>query len=167
MDTLPQARLAPTPRRVRSIRRILLATDLAPASDGATRHAFDLAADVGATLLIISVIDPAVRGAPGGRVTRMDQRRAERESAAQQLVLRGREAGVPVSFMVWEGEPGQSIVDAAAAEQVDLIVVGTHGRGAVGRLFIGSVSDYVLRNAPCPVLVARPLVVQPRTVAAS
>ena len=167
METLPQARPAPNARPVGAIRRILLATDLAPASDGATRHALDLATDLGANLLIVSVIDPAVRGAPGGRVTRMDQRRAERESAAQQLVLRGREAGVPVTFMVWEGEPGQSIVDAAAAEQVDLIVVGTHGRGAVGRLFIGSVSDYVLRNAPCPVLVVRPLVVQPRRLAST
>jgi nucleotide-binding universal stress UspA family protein len=144
------------------VRRILLATDLSPASDGATRQAFELASGLGATLLIVSVIDPAVHGAPGGRVERMDQRRAQRETAAQQLVLRGRQAGLPVSFMVWEGEPGQSIVDAAAAEQVDLVVVGTHGRGAVGRLLIGSVSDYVLRNAPCPVLVVRPLVVQPR-----
>ena len=160
---IPEARPVPGPRAVGSLRRILLATDLSPASDGATRQAFELAADLGSNLLIVSVIDPASRGVPGGRVTRMDQRRAEREAAAQQLVVRGRQAGVPVSFMVWEGEPGQSIVDAAAAEQVDLIVVGTHGRGAVGRLFIGSVSDFVLRNAPCPVLVVRPLVVQPRT----
>jgi len=154
-DALP----APAPRAVGSVRRILLATDLSPASAGATRQAFDLAGDLGSNLLIVSVIDPAVRGVPGGRVERMDQRRAERERAAQQLVVRGRDAGVPVSFMVWEGEPGQSIVDAAAAEQVDLIVVGTHGRGTVGRLLIGSVSDYVLRNAPCPVLVVRPIVV--------
>lgn len=158
----PQARSVPGPRAVPSRRRILLATDLSPASDEATRQAFDLAADLGSDLLIVSVIDPAVRGVPGGRVTRMDQRRAERESAAQQLVIRGRQAGVPVTFLVWEGEPGQSIVDAAAAEQVDLIVVGTHGRGAVGRLLIGSVSDFVLRNAPCPVLVVRPLLAQPR-----
>lgn len=97
-------------------------------------------------------------------MARMDQRRAEREAAAQQLVAHGRQAGLPVSFMVWEGEPGQSIVDAAAAEQVDLVVVGSHGRGAVGRLFIGSVSEFVVRNAPCPVLVVRPLVVQRRPV---
>jgi nucleotide-binding universal stress UspA family protein len=159
---LPEARPVPGPQPAGSVRRILLATDLSPASDGATRQAFDLASDLGANLLIVSVIDPAVRGAPGGRVERMDQRRAEREGAAQQLVIRGRKAGVPVSFMVWEGEPGQSIVDAAAAEQVDLVVVGTHGRGAVGRLLIGSVSDYVVRNAPCPVLVVRPLVVRAR-----
>lgn len=162
MSVLPDTRPAPGPVPAGAVRRILLATDLSPASDGATRQAFELASALGATLLIVSVIDPSARGASGGRVERMDQRRAQREVAAQQLVLRGRQAGLPVSFMVWEGEPGQSIVDAAAAEQVDLVVVGTHGRGTVGRLLIGSVSDYVLRNAPCPVLVVRPLVVQPR-----
>jgi len=139
-----------------AVRRILLATDLSPASEGATRQAFELARDLGARLLIVSVIDPTVRGAPGNRAERMDQRRAGREAAALQLVVRGRQVGVPVSFMVWEGEPGPAIVDAAAAEQVDLIIVGTHSRGAVGRLLIGSVSDYVLRNAACPVLVVRP-----------
>jgi nucleotide-binding universal stress UspA family protein len=37
-----------------------------------------------------------------------------------------------------------------------MIVVGTHGRGPIGRLLLGSVSEHVVRNAPCPVLVARP-----------
>ena len=41
------------------------------------------------------------------------------------------------------------------AESADLIVVGSHGRGTVGRFLIGSVSDHVVRNAPCPVLVVR------------
>jgi nucleotide-binding universal stress UspA family protein len=48
------------------------------------------------------------------------------------------------------------IVSAAEAEHADMIVVGSHGRGAVGRLFLGSVSEHVVRNAPCPVLVVRP-----------
>jgi nucleotide-binding universal stress UspA family protein len=138
-----------------AVRRIVLATDLSRASEGATRQAIDLARDLKASLLIISVIDPAVRGAPGGRVERMDQRRAGRESAAQQLVLRGRQAGVNVSFLVWEGEPGPSIVEAAEAEGADLIVVGSHGRGRVGRFLIGSVSDHVIRNAAAPVLIVR------------
>ncbi|MBI2781348.1 MAG: universal stress protein [Chloroflexi bacterium] len=137
------------------MRRILLATDLSPASEGATRQAIDLARDLAANLLIVSVIDPAARGVPGGRVERMDQRRASREAAAQEVVIRGRAAGVAVSFMVWEGEPGPSIVDAATSEQVDMVIVGSHGRGSMGRLLIGSVSEHVVRHAPCPVLVVR------------
>ena len=63
--------------------------------------------------------------------------------------------GVAVEFLIWEGSPGESVVEAAASEQVDLVVVGSHGRGSMGRLLIGSVSDHVVRHAPCPVLVVR------------
>ena len=145
----------PARDRVSGVRRILLATDLAPASEAATRQAIELAADLGAELLIVSVIDPSVNGAAGGRVERMDQRRRARETAAQEVVLRGRAAGVTIAFLVWEGEPGPSIVEAATSEQVDMIVVGSHGRGAVGRFLVGSVSDHVVRHASCPVLVVR------------
>lgn len=138
------------------MRRILLATDLSAASEGATRQAIELARDLGASLLIISVIDPDLRGTPGGRLERMDQRRAAREQAAQAVVVRGRQAGIAVNFLIWEGEPGPAIVEAAAAEEADLIVVGSHGRGRVGRFVLGSVSDHVIRRATAPVLVVRP-----------
>jgi nucleotide-binding universal stress UspA family protein len=95
---------------------VLLATDLSPASEGATGQAIDLARDLGASLLIVSVIDPDARGALGARGERMDQRRAARELAAQAVVVRGRQAGIAVSFLIWEGDPGPSIVVPAAAE---------------------------------------------------
>lgn len=138
------------------IRRILLATDLSPASEGAAVQALDLAHDLGADLLIVSVIDPRSLRLPGGRFgVRVDQVRSSRETAAQELVSRGRAAGVRVNFLIWDGDPGESIVDAARSEQVDLVVVGSHGRGSVGRFLIGSVSDHVVRHAHCPVLVVR------------
>jgi nucleotide-binding universal stress UspA family protein len=138
------------------IRRILLATDLSPASEGAAVQALDLAHDLGADLLIVSVIDPRSLRLPGGRFgVRVDQVRSSREGAAQELVSRGRAAGVRVNFLIWDGDPGESIVDAARSEQVDLVVVGSHGRGQVGRFLIGSVSDHVVRHAHCPVLVVR------------
>jgi nucleotide-binding universal stress UspA family protein len=86
----------------------------------------------------------------------MDQRRALRESAAQALVVRGRDVGVRVSFLVWEGEPGPAIIDAATSERADMIVVGTRGRSRVERMVLGSVSDHVVRNAHCPILIVRP-----------
>lgn len=155
MIAVATPRSVPGSRTATAVRRILLATDLSPASEAATTKAITLARDLGAHLLIISVIDPAVRGAPGGRVERMDQRRAAREAAAQAIVVRGRQAGVPVNFLVWEGEPGPAIVEAAGAEDADLVVVGSHGRGRVGRFLIGSVSDYVIRHAAAPVLIVR------------
>jgi len=74
---------------------------------------------------------------------------------AQGLVQRAKAAGVDASFLVWEGEPGDAIVAAADSESADLIVVGSHGRSGVSRFFIGSVSDFVVRHAHCPVMVVR------------
>jgi nucleotide-binding universal stress UspA family protein len=151
LDSTPTQPLLP------DIRRILLGTDLGHTSELATDRAFDLARRHGATLLVVSVIDPNDLRQQTGRVgIRWDQVRDGRHDAAQALVERGRAIGVPVSFLVWTGDPGESIVSAAEAENVDLVVVGTHGRGTIGRLLLGSVSDHVVRNAPCPVLVVRP-----------
>jgi len=137
-------------------RTVMLATDLSTASDAATTVALDLAASLNARLLAVSVVDPGSLRLPGGRyAARVDQVRAERERFAQELVGRGRSMGVEVGFLVWEGDPGESILEAAQAERADMIVVGSHGRGAVGRFLIGSVSDHVVRNASCPVLVVR------------
>jgi nucleotide-binding universal stress UspA family protein len=147
--------MEPAPVPDMSIRRILLATDLSRASARATDHAMQLARDLRAQLLVVSVIDPASPLESGPALARMDQRRAAREVAAQEVVVQGRRAGVNVHFLVWEGEPGPAIVDAATAEGADLVVVGTHGRGRVGRLVLGSVSDHVVRHAPCPVLIVR------------
>jgi nucleotide-binding universal stress UspA family protein len=139
------------------VRKLLLATDLTDASMAATEEAFDLAGRLGATLLVVSVIDPGSLLLPGGRFrVRVDQVREQREKLAQALVERGREDGIDVSFLIWTGDPGDMIVSAAEAEQADMVLVGSHGRGAVGRLFIGSVSEHVVRHAPCPVLVVRP-----------
>lgn len=54
------------------------------------------------------------------------------------------------------GTPGREIVKLAAKLRVDLIVMGTHGLGAAGRLFFGSVTDYVLRHTPVPLLAVPP-----------
>ena len=146
----------PDPMAIPGLKRILLATDLSPASEEASLQALDLARELKAELLIVSVIDPRSLRLPGGRFgVRVDQVRTGREAAAQQLVSRGRAAGVRVTFLIWEGEPGESIVEAARSEGVDFVVVGSHGRGSVGRFFLGSVSDHVVHNAPCPVVVVR------------
>jgi nucleotide-binding universal stress UspA family protein len=140
-----------------SFRCVLLATDLGPASSDAADRAIDLAAELHAELLVVSVIDPGQLGLRGGRFgARIDQVRRDRELAAAGLVARGRRAGVPVRFLVWEGQPGEAIVEAAGAEGADIIVVGTRGRGGLGRMLLGSVSEYVVRHAPVPVLVVRP-----------
>jgi nucleotide-binding universal stress UspA family protein len=74
---------------------------------------------------------------------------------AQSIVQRAKASGADATFLVWEGEPGEAIVAAAESEKADIIVVGSHGRSGVSRFLIGSVSDYVVRHAHCPVMVVR------------
>jgi nucleotide-binding universal stress UspA family protein len=98
---------------------------------------------------VVSVIDPGSLRLPGGRYqARIDQVRARREQLARALVERGQREGVAVSYVVWDGDPGDMIVEAAASEHADVVLVGSHGRGAVGRFFLGSVSEHVVRHAP-------------------
>jgi nucleotide-binding universal stress UspA family protein len=107
-------------------------------------------------LLLVSVIDPRGLWLPtGGYRQRIDQAREARQAAAQGIVDRGHREGVPVRMLIWEGDPGESIVEAAIAEDVDLIVVGSHQRRGVDRLVMGSVSEQVVRTSPVPVVVAR------------
>jgi nucleotide-binding universal stress UspA family protein len=103
----------------------------------------------------MSAIEPRSLVAEGVVARRVDRIRLERELAAQGLVAKGRELDVTVSFLIWDGPAGEAIVEVARNEQVDLVVVGSHGRGAVGRFLVGSVSEHVVRHAPCPVLVVR------------
>jgi nucleotide-binding universal stress UspA family protein len=134
--------------------RVLLATDLSPTSAPATNEAFEVARRLRAELLIVSVIDMASLRLPGGRFrARVDQVRERRQAAAQELVHRGRREGVPVTFLVWEGEPGEAILEAADAERADMIILGSHGRGPLGRLLLGSVSQHVVKLAAVPVVV--------------
>lgn len=136
------------------IRTILLATDLTPVSEQATSQAVELAASVGARLLIVNVIDPAA-SPDDARRNRVDQLRADREPFLLDIVGRARGRLVEAAYLLWTGEAGHSIVAAAEAESADLIVVGTRGLDRAGRFLLGSVSDYVVYHSQCPVLVAR------------
>ena len=137
-------------------RTILLATDLTPTSLVAETEAITLARDLHAELLIVSVVDPrSLRGPRGDYVQRVDQARQDLQARARGLQDRASMVGVAVRLLIWEGEPAESVLEAAAAESVSMIVVGSHGRRGVDRLVLGSVSDRVVREANVPVVVAR------------
>jgi nucleotide-binding universal stress UspA family protein len=138
----------------RVVRRLLLATDLSPASEAATEEAIAVAIEHGASLIVISVVDPRRLRLPGGPFfRRVDQERAEVIAGAQRVVARARGAGATATFLVWDGDPAESIIAAAESEAVDLIVIGSHGRGRLGRLVLGSTSARVAEEATCPVVV--------------
>ncbi|MEO8625884.1 MAG: universal stress protein [Candidatus Limnocylindrales bacterium] len=143
--------------RTGKIRTILLATELTPVSEAATRQAIEMAASLGARLLVVNVIGQGERGEvlPYSPNPRVDQQRAVREGPLLQIIERARTRGVEAAFLLWTGEPGQGIVAAAEAEDADLIIVGTRGLDRAGRFLLGSVSDYVVYHSACPVMVAR------------
>jgi nucleotide-binding universal stress UspA family protein len=105
----------------------------------------------------VSVIDPSRLRLPGGLFhTRVDQVRSQREAALARIVAKARELGVAAQILIWQGDPGSAVIDAAEAEGADMIIVGSHNRGPIGRRLLGSVSSYVVRHAVGRVVVIRP-----------
>jgi nucleotide-binding universal stress UspA family protein len=107
-------------------------------------HALALSRAMGGTLGVLHVADTF----PGGR-TESDARSEVDEFLA--------EAGAGgIQTRVVSGDPKDEIVRAAAESPTDYVVMGTHGRGGFERFVLGSVTEHVLRKAPCPVLAVPP-----------
>ena len=135
---------------------IVLGTEFGPVSSAAERVAIRCAQQAGVPLLIVHGIDPGRLRLPGGHFAqRVDQARASRQVDASALVERVRAAGVEPQVLIWDGDPATCVVDAARAEGASRIVVGSHGRGRIGRAFVGSVSATVAEQADCPVDIVR------------
>ena len=135
---------------------IVLGTDFGPVSAGAERAAIHLAAQRGARLLVVHAIDPGRLRLPGGLWRqRVDQARDAREHDAAAIVATARRSGVDARVLIWTGDPATCVIDAAGAEQAERIVIGSHGRGRLGRVIAGSVSERVIRASSCPVDVVR------------
>ena len=145
------------------IRRITYATDFSQASLAAFRPALDLARVTGAELTILHVLpSPVMLFIEGGYVPQeiWDQMDAsQRAQAAQEmdrLVKQAVDAGVRVTTaIVAGGIPAREIVRTAEESKTDMLVLGTHGRTGVARLFLGSVAAGVVATASCPVLTVR------------
>jgi nucleotide-binding universal stress UspA family protein len=138
------------------MRHVLLATDLSPASMPATEEAIAIARRTGARLTVLTVVDPRILRLPGGRfIRRVDQEQSRVEIEVRELVARARAIGIRATFLVWHGDPSEVILDAAEAEDADLVVMGSHGRGRLGRLVLGSTSTRVSAEARRRVLVVQ------------
>jgi nucleotide-binding universal stress UspA family protein len=84
-----------------------------------------------------------------------ERRRSEMQQAVAQAAAALRERATPVETVLSEGRPAQKIVETARKRGAGLVVVGARGVGTMMRLVLGSVSEAVLNDAPCPVLVVR------------
>lgn len=135
--------------------RILVPTDFSETSEAAVRHGVDLARTFNAGLILLYVGDAAREVATefplGLDASLLD---AERERLLR-VISPADQAQVHPEFVMAAGSPAAEIVRCAEEREVDLVVMGTHGRGGVKHLLLGSVAEQVIRTAPCPVLVVR------------
>lgn len=121
--------------------------------DPAVARGIDLANTYGATLHVVSVVDPSVYDPMTVETGRVHA--ALEESAAETLAAvadRAEDAGVDVHTMVGHGVPHSVVTDYAAEHDVDLIVMATHGREGLAHHLLGSTTERVVRTAEPPVL---------------
>lgn len=142
--------------------RILVAAADDALADAVLSTASSLAERLGARVALVEVVDvgsaSALAAGPvesGFSPIVLQEIIQDQEASGRKFLARAAAAfsQSKVETQLREGLPPGEIVAAAKEWQADLIVVGTHGRGGLERLFLGSVAEEVLRHAPCPVLV--------------
>lgn len=140
---------------------IICAVDGSPSAWAALEEAIALARGMGDRLIVVTVWRALQRDfgiEPAASVTLPQLLAAERrhaESVMRRADDRAQHEGLLVSTRLETGDPAREICALAAREGARLVTIGTQGHGAVRALLVGSVSAAVIRNAPCPVLVAR------------
>jgi nucleotide-binding universal stress UspA family protein len=145
-----------------NIDTILFPTDFSSVAEDAFAHAAHLALQTGATICVFNVVTPddgdtsnpmdflPVTPADGGAMDEAAPQRVEVQTVTQE---RGT---VPVVYAQTDStSPETAIVEQATNHDVDLVVMGTHGRKGMDRLLSGSVAEEVVRQAPCPVFTVR------------
>lgn len=141
--------------------RVLVAVDGSPFSEAVIEHLGKLLPAQGQEILVMTVF-PAVTYYQGFDRAMLDGERVMAQvkeealevvrAACEHLMAQGFEA----SSRVVAGDAAAMILNTAETEGVDLIVVGSHGRSGLQRFLMGSVSERVMRHAPCSTLVVRP-----------
>jgi nucleotide-binding universal stress UspA family protein len=134
--------------------RILVATDGSRYSMTAVERAIDFAKSYGGELRVISVVDvPSEFYAEAPNA--FDDLVSKAKGYVKDIRTQADSAGIKAEGFVGEGEAYQIITDVAKKEDVNIIVIGSHGRTGMKRLLMGSVTEKVIGHAPCPVLVVR------------
>jgi nucleotide-binding universal stress UspA family protein len=147
---------------VKRIRRILHATDYSKASERALQETVDFAKQNDAEMLVVHVIQPVVPyvagediGAAELYVKLEESTKQEAQRSMDKLMQRLERLGVKAKSLLLRGIPADQIVKAAKNRKADMIVIGTHGRTGLSKLFMGSVASRVISTAPSPVLTVR------------
>lgn len=142
-----------------NLKTILVPTDFSECSDAALRYGRALASAFGATLHLLHVVqDPytqpwAAEAFPAPLGDMLNEWQAQARDRLCKVIPEAERPTTMVTTVV--GSPALEIVRYASEQGIDLIVIGTHGRGPFGHMLLGSVAERVVRKAPCPVLTVR------------
>lgn len=141
-------------------RRILVPTDFSPGAVHGRKVAVDLARALDASIVLLNVYELPSFTLPDGSVVLAEpQTHADLISTLTQQLVREAElvaeAGVPVATRTEQGPPVATILRVLQEPDWYLVVMGTHGRGGLGRLVLGSVAEGVVRGSDTPVLTVR------------
>jgi nucleotide-binding universal stress UspA family protein len=146
------------------LNKILYPTDFSDLSLFALRYARNFAKAFSAELHVLHVVDEAYQNwvtmgpntiPVGPTAQEMLDLAREQMAAFMSEHLGDGQSGFTVVSKVMLGRPYPTILDYASQQQIDMIVIATHGRGALTHMLLGSVTEKVVRKAPCPVLTVR------------
>jgi nucleotide-binding universal stress UspA family protein len=145
-----------------SVRNVLLATDFSPTSEAALPYAAAICRRFGGTLHTAHVLSDASLLMMTGGVDYVSMgtiyEDAQAEAREKLEHISDRVEGIPHRNYVRHGQVWKNLAGIIADNEIDLVVVGTHGRTGLGKLLLGSVAEDILRHAPCPVLTVGPKV---------
>jgi universal stress protein A len=143
-----------------AMKNVMVATDFGEAADAALRHGRELAGRFGATLHLVHVVETSYAGVGVETyVPVLPDVYGELEGAARRrlngLIESMGNGPHAIPAVLPSAVPSVAIIDYARDHDIDLIVMGTHGRGGLVHLVMGSVAERVVREAPCPVLTIK------------
>ena len=143
-----------------TIRRILVPTDFSECALPAVRYAAELADKFAAELVLLHVVSDAVLALPDAVMptpaTDLHALTEAGKTGLANLIAAEKLERLNPRPEVRLGSPAAEIIAAATDLHADLVCIGTHGRGGIARVLLGSVAESVVRQAPCPVLTVRP-----------
>src|SRR5579863_7553842 len=145
-----------------AVKNVLFATDFSETSEAALPYAAAICRHFGSTLHLVHVVSEASLLLMTGGVDYVSMgtiyEDAHTEAKEKLDEIAGRIEGIPQRSYVRHGQVWRSLNGIIEDNQVDMIVLGTHGRTGLGKLLLGSVAEDILRHAPCPVLTVGPKV---------
>ena len=144
------------------VKRILVPIDFSEHSKNALQYAISFAIQFNSELLLVYVVEPTIYPADFSfgqvAVPSIENELRERGKAElDQLVQTQITGRLSSRTMVLTGKPFLEILNTASEEDVDLIIIATHGHTGVEHILFGGTAEKVVRKAPCPVLVVRPV----------